>query len=121
MSRSGARSPNSATPMSSTGNPTRTEVGFLALAFPASRIATILAAVLFTTVIMSFRPFQPAGAELTPEGGGDIVNQLGFSALAALSLAGLLGFVNPRVVRLFFSPWWLLLLAFLAVSVLHAF
>jgi O-antigen ligase len=106
--------------MSSTGSLTRTERGLLALAFPASRIATILAAVLFTTVIMSFRPFQPAGAELTPEGGGDIVNQLGFSALAALSLFGLLGFVRPRIVQLFFSPWWLLLLGFLVISVLHA-
>jgi O-antigen ligase len=106
--------------MSSTGNLTRTEQGLLGLAFPASRIATILAAVLFTTVIMSFRPFQPAGAELGPEGGGDIVNQLGFSALAALSLFGLLGFVRPRIVQLFFSPWWLLLLGFLVVSVLHA-
>jgi O-antigen ligase len=106
--------------MSSTSSLTRTEPGLLALAFPASRIATILAAVLFTTIIMSFRPFQPAGAEVGPGGGGDIVNQLGFSVLGGLALFGLVGFVNPRLLKVFFSPWWLLLLACFALSVLNA-
>ena len=67
--------------MSSTGSLRKTERGSLAEAFPAARVATILAAVLLTTVIVSFRPFQPGGAEPSPEGGGDIVNQLGFSML----------------------------------------
>jgi O-antigen ligase len=106
--------------MSNTGSLRRTERGVLAEAFPQARVATIVAAVLFTTVIMSFRPFQPAGAEVTPEGGGDIVNQLGFSSLGALALFGLLAFANPRVFKVFFSPWWLLLLAFFALSVLNA-
>jgi O-antigen ligase len=106
--------------MSSTGNLTRTERGLLAEAFPQARVATIIAALLFTTVIMSFRPFQPAGAELAPEGGGDVVNQLGFSALGGLALFGLLAFVNPRVLKVFFSPWWLLLLGCFALSVLNA-
>jgi len=106
--------------MSSTGSLKRTERGWLAEAFPASRVATILAAVLFTAVIVSFRPFQPAGAEPSPEGGGDIVNQLGFSLLGGLSLFGLVGFTNPRLISVFFSPWWLLLLAFFALSVVNA-
>jgi O-antigen ligase len=106
--------------MSNTGSLRRTDRGFLAEAFPRARVATIIAAVLFTTVIMSFRPFQPAGAEVTPDGGGDVVNQLGFSALGALALFGLVAFANPRVLKVFFSPWWLLLLAFFALSVLNA-
>jgi O-antigen ligase len=106
--------------MSNTGSLRRTDRGFLAEAFPHARVATIIAAVLFTTVILSFRPFQPAGAEVTPEGGGDIVNQLGFSSLGALALFGLVAFANPRMLKVFFSPWWLLLLAFFALSVLNA-
>ena len=79
MSRWAACLPNSVTPMSSIGSLKRTESGWLAEAFPAARVATVLAAILLTTVIVSFRPFQPGGAEPSPEGGGDIVNQLGFS------------------------------------------
>jgi O-antigen ligase len=106
--------------MSNTGSLRRTERGFLAEAFPQARVATIIAAILLTTVIMSFRPFQPSGAEVKPEGGGDIVNQLGFSSLGALALFGLLAFANPNVLKVFFSPWWLLLIAFFALSVLNA-
>jgi O-antigen ligase len=106
--------------MSSTGTLRKTERTAGAEAFPAARVATIIAAVLFTTVIMSFHPMQPAGADFTPEAGGDAVNQIGFSALGGLALFGLLGFANPRVIQVFFSPWWLLVLAFFVVSVMHA-
>ena len=106
--------------MSSIASPKRTEPGLLAQAFPAARVATVTAAVLFTTIIMSFRPFQPAGAEVQGEGGGDIVNRLGFSALGGLSLLALVCLVDPRVLRIFFSPWWLLVLAVLGISVMHA-
>ena len=108
-------------PMSSTASLRRTEPGLDARAFPSARVATVLAVVLFTVIIMSFRPFQPAGAQVQGEsGGGDIVNQLGFSALGGLSLLGLFCLVDPRVIRVFFSPWWLLLLAFVGISVMHA-
>lgn len=104
-------------PMSSIGSLRRTEG---AAALPSARVATVIAAVLYATLIISFRPFQPGGAELTPESGGDIVNQIGFSALGGLSLLSLLTYANPRVVKVFFSPWWLLMLSFFAISVMHA-
>ncbi len=106
--------------MSSTGSLKRTDGVWLAEVFPAARVATILAAILLTTVIVSFRPFQPGGAEPSPEGGGDIVNQLGFSLLGGLALFAMLAFARPRVIAVFFSPWWLLLLAFFALSVVNA-
>lgn len=112
--------------MSNTANPTRTEPrpGAWALlferAFPARRIATILAALMLTVLLISFRPFQPAGAEL--EGaGGDIVNQLGFGTLGMLAIFSLLSFVDRRVLAALLSPWWLLLLGFLALSIVHAY
>jgi O-antigen ligase len=106
--------------MSSTGSLKRTDGLWLAEVFPAARAATILAAILLTTVIVSFRPFQPGGAEPSPEGGGDIVNQLGFSLLGGLALFAMLAFARPRVIAVFFSPWWLVLLAFFALSVVNA-
>lgn len=107
-------------PMSNTASLTGTEAGLTARALVTGRFATVLAAVLFTVVIMSFRPFQPAGAELQGESGGDIVNQIGFGTLGGLSLLGLFCLVDPRTVRAFLSPWWLVLLAFVAISVMHA-
>ena len=106
--------------MSSIGSLKRTESGWLAEAFPAARVATVLASILLTTAIVSFRPFQPGGAEPSPEGGGDIVNQLGFSMLGGLAVFAILAFAKPRVIAVFFSPWWLLLLGFFALSVVNA-
>lgn len=79
---------------------------------PSTAIATLLLAVL----TISFRPFQPVGPELT---GGDIVNQLGFSAVGAIALGSLLMLTDRRVLLALFSPWWLLLFAFLGLSVLN--
>ncbi|WP_348640575.1 O-antigen ligase [Chelativorans sp. Marseille-P2723] len=83
-----------------------------------ARFATALAAILFIGAIISFRPFQPTGGAL--EEGGDILNQLGFGTLGALSLFGLFTLADRRVVAAMLSPAWLLLLTFLALSVLTA-
>ena len=78
-----------------------------------------IAALLFAVIIVSFRPFQPAGAELTGDG-GDIVNQLGFSSLGAISIFSLLTFADPKVVRSLLSPSWILMLGFFMLSVINA-
>ncbi|TJV12889.1 MAG: O-antigen ligase family protein, partial [Mesorhizobium sp.] len=78
-----------------------------------------VAALLFTVILVSFRPFQPAGAATTGDG-GDIVNQLGFGSLGAISVFSLMAFADPRVVRSLLSPSWLLMLAFLMFSVVMA-
>lgn len=105
--------------MSSTGSLRRTERAPLSAAFTREGIATAIAALLFATIIVSFRPFQPAGAELTGDG-GDIVNQLGFGSLGAVSVFSLLAFADPRVVRSLLSPSWALMLGFFFLSVVLA-
>ena len=99
--------------MNSTALPRRIDLGRIADAFPARRIATILASLLLTIVIISFKPFQPAPAPGTQEG-GDIVNQLGFGSLGAFAILSLACFVDRRVLALLLRPWWLVLLGFLA-------
>lgn len=105
--------------MNSIALPKRIDFGRIAGAFPARRIATILASLLLTIVIISFKPFQPAPAPGTQEG-GDIVNQLGFGSLGAIAILSLACFVDRRVLASLLSPWWLILLGFLALSVIHA-
>ena len=85
-------------------------------------MAIILSSLLLTMLLVSFRPFQPAGAPLEDgaSAGGDIVNQLGFGSLGALALFALFTFVDRRVLTALLSPWWLVMLGFLALSVLNA-
>lgn len=91
--------------------------------FSVPKLAMVLASLMLTVVIMSFRPFQPAGAGSVDEmasAGGDIVNQLGFGSLGALAIFSMLCFVDRRVLAALLSPWWLLVLAFLFLSVMNA-
>lgn len=107
--------------MSSIASPKRTErahgLASLADAFTREGMATTIAALLLTIVIVSFRPFQPAGAEAT---GGDIVNQLGFGSLGAISIFALLTFADRRVVAALFAPSFFLLMGCFLFSVAHA-
>ena len=105
--------------MSSTGSLRRTERAPLSAAFTREGVATAIAALLFTVIMVSFRPFQPGGAELTGDG-GDIVNQLGFGSLGAVSIFSLLAFADPRTVRSLVSPSWALMLGFFFLSVILA-
>jgi O-antigen ligase len=91
----------------------------LADAFSRAGLATAIASLLLTVVMISFRPFQPGGAEM-PSAGGDIVNQLGFGALGAISIFSLLTFADRRVLLALFAPSFLLLLGFLMLSVANA-
>lgn len=105
--------------MSSIDSLRRTEPAPLSAVFTRDGVATAIAALLFTVILISFRPFQPAGAEVIGEG-GDIVNQLGFGSLGAISIFSLLAFANPKVVRSLLSPSWLLMLGFFMLSVVMA-
>ncbi|WP_048646754.1 O-antigen ligase family protein [Nitratireductor soli] len=104
--------------MSSAGTTERADLPFIKRLVTAEQLPTVIATVILSTLIISFRPFQPAGADLTGDG-GDIVNQIGFGGLGALSLASLLTFVDRRVLSALLSPWWLLLLGFLFLSILN--
>lgn len=106
--------------MSSTDSPKRTDGAALSSLVSSHGVATAVAALLFTVILISFRPFQPQGAITTADGGGDIVNQLGFGVLGAVSVSALLTLAEPRVLRSLVSPSWLLLLGFLMLSVAMA-
>src|SRR5690606_7383029 len=62
---------SSDTPMSNIANPTRTEpaAGIVPSPQLVARVRIVLATILLTVVLISFRPFQPAGAELSSSGG----------------------------------------------------
>lgn len=104
--------------MSSTASPKRTDGLPAALAFTPSQIATAAATVIFTVLILSFRPFQPAGG--ATEGGGDILNQIGFSLLGGLAVFSMATLASPRKLAAVLSPWWLLMLGLFLLSALHA-
>ncbi|MEP9396883.1 O-antigen ligase [Mesorhizobium sp. KR2-14] len=108
--------------MSSTASLRKTEPAgssaSLADAFSRTGVATAIASLLLTIVMVSFRPFH-GDAELASTG-GDIVNQLGFGALGAISVFALLTMTDRRVLTALFAPSLLLVLAFLLLSVAHA-
>lgn len=107
--------------MSSTGSLRRTErAAPLSSALTPAGVATAIATILLVVVIISFRPFQPAGLEGAAAGGGDIVNQLGFGTLGGLSIFALLTLAEPARLRALASPAWALLLAFFMLSVARA-
>ena len=66
------------------------------------------AQILFVCLLVSFSPFA-LDAKGVAASGGNIVNQLGYSALAALSLLMMVLFTDPKVVLSLFRPVWLLL------------
>lgn len=103
--------------MSSTASLKRTERAPLLAAFTREGVATAIAALLLTVVLISFRPFQPEGSGVQ---GSDVVNQLGFGALGAISIFSLLTLADPRIVRSLLSPSWFAMLVFLGLSVGHA-
>lgn len=104
--------------MNSIANPRRIEAPFVTRLVATGQPATVIATVILSVLIISFRPFQPAGAQLVGQG-GDIVNQLGFGTLGALSLASMFTLTDRRVLTALLSPWWLLLFGFLFLSILN--
>lgn len=100
--------------MNSIASRRRTELDFIAAAFPASRVAVILAAAILCAILIPFRLFSSGDVVLGD--GGDIVNQLGFSTVGALSAFGLATFVDKRVLAALVSPWWLLMFGFVLLG-----
>lgn len=104
--------------MNNTVSPRKTDAAPLTAAFSRSGVATAIATILLTIAMVSFKPFQPAATTIGD--GGDIVNQLGFGSLGALSIFALASFAKPKIVSALFSPSFLLLLGFLLLSVFGA-
>jgi O-antigen ligase len=103
--------------MSNIASPRRTEPAPALPAVDAKGVATLLATFILTALLITFRPFSTA----TEAGAsGDPVNQIGYGLLGAIALGGLLMLTDRRVLAAMISPWWLLLLALAAISVLTA-
>ena len=105
--------------MSSTATLRKTDRFSELIAGHAGGLRTLAACVILTILLVSFRPFQPGGA-LKPGEGGDILNQLGFGGIGAASLILLIGFVDRRALVAMVSPVWIVLLAFVFLSVQHS-
>lgn len=102
-------------PMSNIASLRRTDAAPLTAAFTTSGIVTAIATMVLTIVIVSFRPFQPAGAGAVE--GGDIVNQLGFGSLGAFAIFSLATMANPGRLRAIAGLPWIVLLCFFLISV----
>lgn len=77
------------------------------------RIAIAISTVIFSILLISFRPFQgrPEAQE-----GGDIINQLGFSILGVIAVICLLTLAKPHFLKQLLSPGWVLMCGFLLLS-----
>ncbi|UGX85144.1 O-antigen ligase family protein [Phyllobacterium meliloti] len=98
--------------MSSIGNLKRTDA---IRDLPVRLIASFAAAFILCCLLVSFRPFQAVSAAGT-DGGGDIVNQLGFGALGAVSILAMLTLAEPRTLLALISPLWIVMFGFLILS-----
>ncbi len=105
--------------MSSTETLRRTEPFSRIFTEHGAALRTFAAAALLTILLVSFRPFQPSGGLKAGEG-GDILNQLGFGGVGAVSFILLISFVDRRALRALLSPVWLVMLAFILFSVRNA-
>ncbi|MBC8129251.1 MAG: O-antigen ligase family protein [Rhizobiaceae bacterium] len=99
--------------MSSIAAPNRTDRSAERRTVDAVR--TALAATILTALLVSFTPFvavsEASGAS------GNIVNQLGYSALGIAALASHFLFTDRRVALALLRPTWLVMLGFLILSV----
>lgn len=90
--------------------------------FPAATArtaSTVLASIMLTVLMISFRPFQPAAAEGVAKG-GDIVNQLGYAGLGVVAVLAILTLADRRRAATLLSAWWMAMIATLFISTLAA-
>jgi O-antigen ligase len=104
--------------MNSTATLKRTDVWLDAAL--VNRLSAALAALFFTILLVSFRPFNVGSSGSVGLPTGDVVNQLGFGSVGALSLFSILTLVNSRKIAALMSPWWLTLFALAFFSAAHA-
>ena len=110
--------------MSNTAAPSRTEDRFLGEpADPATReglrlARLVLGAAILSCLLVTFTPFVlEYNASQTS---GNVLNQLGYSTLAAFAIAGHVLFTDRKVALSLLRPLWLLPLAMLLLSATHS-
>ena len=105
--------------MSSIASPRKTDLFTLHPAVSERTVGIVLAAILMSLLLISFKPYQPL-AEPGAQQGGDVVNQIGFAMLGAVSLLSMLVLTPRTVMASFFGMGWLILFGFLGLSVFNA-
>ncbi|RCS24662.1 O-antigen ligase family protein [Phyllobacterium salinisoli] len=78
-------------------------------------MAALLAALILSLLLISFRPFFLEG---TDNQGGDLANQLGFSGLGVVAILSMLMLAKPRTIIAMASPLWLVMFCFVVFSAL---
>src|SRR5690606_17166588 len=87
----------------------------------ATLAGVVLAALLMTLLLTSFQPFISGTEAFIAQGAGpNRVNQLGYTILAALSLAGMAMLADRTRLAAAADPAWLIIAACLLVSALQA-
>lgn len=105
--------------MSSIASPRRTEApASLASLLPAWT-PTAIATVLLSALMISFSPFATIDADAVVQG-GNVVNQLGYGSLGALSLIAMASYASPRLLSALFGPSMILVMVLMIVSVMNA-
>lgn len=106
--------------MTSTAKPRKTDarIAFEAMgsAWRNGTLAMLLACLMLAIALIGFRPFP---TEYDPDylTEGDPLNQMGWAAMLALSVVAGLLMADARRLYAMISPWWLLLIAMILLSV----
>ena len=82
-------------------------------------VQTGLAAAILVALLVSFTPFLGTTDD-TAAASGNLVNQLGFGSLGVLAVVGHMLFSTRRVVYALLRPTWLLMGAWMVLSVTHS-
>ncbi|MBK8455927.1 MAG: O-antigen ligase family protein [Phyllobacteriaceae bacterium] len=106
--------------MNSIASPKRTDLAAGLSAATARALGVVLAATMLTILLISFKPYQIPPQPGQAQTGGDIVNQLGFSALGMIGLLALLSFADRRRVIAIPGIGWAAMIGFLALATLAA-
>lgn len=106
--------------MSNIATPRRTELdaGGIASALTSRRARIVITTALFSLLMISLRPFG-FGLDRTAviaAQGGDIVNQIGYSAIGLMSALCLATMVNPKVLAALFDLPLMIMFAIILVS-----
>ncbi|MBX3566421.1 MAG: O-antigen ligase family protein [Rhizobiaceae bacterium] len=105
--------------MSSIASPRRTDAPRSLADWLPAWTPTAVAAALLSALMISFSPFATIDADAVLEG-GNIVNQLGYGSLGAISLIAMATYASPRVLSALFGPSMILVLVLMIFSVLNA-
>ena len=84
--------------------------------------STCLAALMFIIAMITLRPFRSSDTATANDvvTNGDVLNQIGYGALACVALVGMLCLADARRLYALISPSWLIMLAFVALGTVTA-